>query len=1341
MKKVKRIGLLNFWLYDDEELDFYDGKLLLRGKNGSGKSVTMQSFIPLIFDGNKSPTRLDTFGGANKHLEDYILGGFDTPIKEDATSYLYMEIYDDEINKYITIGMGFHARKSRPVDFWGFSITDNRRIGIDFNLYKDATNKIPLTKKELQSELGINNKIVERVEDYKIMVNNLLFGFENLDSYDEFINVILQLRSPKLSKGYTPTQLMQILENVLKPLTEEDLRPLSQAVEEIDKTKDQKEKLNNNIKAINNFLKAYKNYNEVFLYTKTVFYIDKEQHKKKKDIDIKNIISELNSSKTNIDIKSNRLKECNNELERLAKLKENLKDTDINTKVSRKEELTELIKNTSKKKEDKYSLLRDKTILKEKYSDSKASLEKELQNLKEEGLSILEDVQELTQNIKFSETYSILKDLKDDFLTKIDFTNLKLRLSNYKNNLNTILDKLEEKKKIEVNLNKLNEEINIIEKDCNDIIKNITELQSNMDNALVNLKDKIYYLKNNNKQVILSDEDYKNIVDKLVNYTADAYRSAKEIYFNIVNVYEREINKEIANLQYKIKLQNDEVKRLERDLDTLRNSKEEALPISKEVVASLEYLKTNNISSIPFYKAVEFNDNINNETQNKIESLLLTSGLLASNIISSQDKEKVKACYGTYIYPGLKKKNNLTKYLKVSSNIEFSKEIVTKVLESISTDENDDIYLNEDNFKISNILNAPSKTMESIYIGLLKRENIRKKKIEELESNLKSANEILDNLKSMELKKYADIETINYEKNAFPSNKELIDIEEQINSKQIELDIRNKDKNKKVADLEIESKNITILQQELIKLKKDVPLALDVDIFKNVINDAITLDSKISYLDKTQSNYKTKNDTLIMTVDNIKDIDNRYNEIMLDINNYDEILEKYTIEKNTIEEILNSPKYQDIKNTLEEIAKKERDIPQEISNIERSLGILEEKVNNLTNELTTEQESLAKVDEEVKKSSNDFIDEYNLNYVFKDNYTDIYKLAILVKDKLKDKETSNISNAIDNYYSNFNTYRLELNDYHFTNINILENSNNPRCDIRTTYQGRNLNIYELKDALSASLEEIDVLMSSQDEKLFHEILLKTIGNKIKNYIRESNEWVKKINSIMKECQVNTSLSFSLKWEPKEALDEDELDTKELVEYFNKSDRRSDIDTEKLIKHFKNRLNRELELNMEQKTFAEIIFDVLDYRKWYNFKMEYHRSSGINGNLTDKIFSKFSGGERAKAMYIPLLCAVSAKLDNIEHSTLRLIALDEAFAGVDELNIVETLNIINKLNLDYIFTSQSLWCDYSIIRDLSIANLIKAPDNSAIAIQRYRWNGKTKEVILNKEIINETSRIF
>ena len=46
--QMNRLGFVNFWVYDIEEFPIYGGRLLLRGANGSGKSITTQSFIPYM---------------------------------------------------------------------------------------------------------------------------------------------------------------------------------------------------------------------------------------------------------------------------------------------------------------------------------------------------------------------------------------------------------------------------------------------------------------------------------------------------------------------------------------------------------------------------------------------------------------------------------------------------------------------------------------------------------------------------------------------------------------------------------------------------------------------------------------------------------------------------------------------------------------------------------------------------------------------------------------------------------------------------------------------------------------------------------------------------------------------------------------------------------------------------------------------------------------------------------------------------------------------------------------------------------------------------------------------
>ena len=53
--QASKIGLINFWYYDEQEFPFVKGRMLLRGSNGSGKSVTMQSVVPLLLDGNNVP--------------------------------------------------------------------------------------------------------------------------------------------------------------------------------------------------------------------------------------------------------------------------------------------------------------------------------------------------------------------------------------------------------------------------------------------------------------------------------------------------------------------------------------------------------------------------------------------------------------------------------------------------------------------------------------------------------------------------------------------------------------------------------------------------------------------------------------------------------------------------------------------------------------------------------------------------------------------------------------------------------------------------------------------------------------------------------------------------------------------------------------------------------------------------------------------------------------------------------------------------------------------------------------------------------------------------------------
>jgi hypothetical protein len=49
---LHRAGILNVWQYDRVELRFAGGRLLLRGKNGAGKSKALEILLPFLLDGD-----------------------------------------------------------------------------------------------------------------------------------------------------------------------------------------------------------------------------------------------------------------------------------------------------------------------------------------------------------------------------------------------------------------------------------------------------------------------------------------------------------------------------------------------------------------------------------------------------------------------------------------------------------------------------------------------------------------------------------------------------------------------------------------------------------------------------------------------------------------------------------------------------------------------------------------------------------------------------------------------------------------------------------------------------------------------------------------------------------------------------------------------------------------------------------------------------------------------------------------------------------------------------------------------------------------------------------------
>lgn len=1320
--KVTKIGLLNFWLYDEEEFEFSDGKLLLRGENGSGKSVTMQSFIPLILDGNKSPSRLDPFGSNDKHIEDYLLGGIDTEKKDEATGYLYMETYLESKQKYITIGMGLHAKRGRPVDFWGFALLDGRRIGKDFFLYK---NKVPYSKNELRLALGTENKLVETTKEYKKMVNHLLFGFPNLDTYDEFINVLLQLRSPKLSKEYKPTKLMNILNGVLQPLSEEDLRPLSDAVEEMDKTQDKIETLEKDAKQLSYLLKSYSNYNEIVLYKKAERYLMsvKEEADTTKTIESKeNQRIELSNQ---LEKNKKQKEKLQLELESVQNQKEHLNSTDLNYKVKRLEELK---RETEKKEQEKNNLEIEHQKKQEKRIETEhevALLQNEIDKIEREKKELKEDIVTICEQIKFY--HFTIKE-------PIQFEELFYQLNNYQKNIAQLKKILEHMREKEERLSESELNYDGVKKEYQNQLSELEKIEDNASDALQELKDQISLLQQN-KQIKIQEDEKKQMINVIKEYNKSNYEKAKTIYLTIAEHYEKQMRDEQYSCMNKISRTKEKITELTDILEALQNKQEEEIEYDMEVKETELFLKEKNIPYIPFYKAIEFKESVTEETKNKLESVLLESGLLSSFILS--DKDVIKNHKGFYVTPGTKKKDNLSYYFDVSKET-LMKETVKKVLESISIDKNDICFFNEEGYKIDSFIGYGSKKERSKYIGILARIREQKRKIEDQQNKIKSETLLLEQYQQEKEEKEQFLKEIIEEKKSFPKNDSL----EKLLEKQKEYEIRIEEKQKEILKIEEQiskiKKEMDRLFQEMNPIKQEVDLPITLESISTALDDIQVLEETIRNLEKSVVKIEQKEEMKQIKQDQLEDTVTTIETLLEQIHDAIVMITKTKQEQDDLEQILNTEEYRDLTEKLKIINEKLYKIPLTLDQLTETIGREKTDYSNLILQKEEMEKELVQKQTISKLREELFTKEYRLGYVLKEEGEPISMARKTVK-LLEHRKNTDLSNAQINYYEAYNNYRVILGDYRLSNITlfseIVEGPLKPfyeegkRLDFRVFYQGKQITLYELEKSLSEAIEENNQIFGEQDRKIFQEILLKTVGTKIRDRINSSKEWVRKINDILK--QQSSKLTFQLEWHSKDRESIEELDTRELVRLFKMdTDQILPKDSENLIQHFRSKVKKKLELaSVTHDSYSSIIFEILDYRNWFEFRMFYQRAGENRKELTDKVFSVFSGGEKAKTMYLPLFTAICAKLDGAFPNALRLVALDEAFAGVDDTNIREMFGIMSSLKLDYILTSQALWGDFDTISDLGIAELIKPSNSSVVLVRRYHWNGKVKEVLL------------
>ncbi|MCW5252892.1 TIGR02680 family protein [Streptomyces sp. SHP 1-2] len=254
-----RIGLVDLFHYDIEEFWFRDGRLLLRGNNGTGKSKVLALTLPFLLDGDLSARRVEPDGDPGKRMEWNLLLGGAHPHPE-RLGYTWIEFgrLDEGTGEahFRTLLCGLKAAAGRGIARHWFAVT-GQRVGAGLDLL-DATGTA-LSRDRLAEAVGSHGMVYDTAKAYRRAVDEALFGLGER-RYGALVDLLIQLRQPQLSKRPSEAALSRALTEALPPMDQAVVADAAEAFRSLDEEKEELRAAREAEQASTAFLDHYRRY-------------------------------------------------------------------------------------------------------------------------------------------------------------------------------------------------------------------------------------------------------------------------------------------------------------------------------------------------------------------------------------------------------------------------------------------------------------------------------------------------------------------------------------------------------------------------------------------------------------------------------------------------------------------------------------------------------------------------------------------------------------------------------------------------------------------------------------------------------------------------------------------------------------------------------------------------------------------------------------------------------------------------------------------------------------------------------------------------------------------------
>ena len=1370
--QASRIGLINFWYYDDQEFPFVKGRMLLRGSNGSGKSVTMQSVIPLLLDGNMSPERLDPFGSRDRKMSSYLLEEDDG--RDERTGYLYLEFKRKESDTWLTVGMGIRARRGKPLDKWYFSLSDGRRVGKDFLLYKEIGEKVTLSKKELENRIAGGGQVFDRQADYMEYVNRQIFGFETVEEYKELIDLLIQLRTPKLSKDFKPSVVNDILSDSLQPLSDEDLRPMSEAIENMDTMNLNLKAREAGYQAAEKIQRVLDRYNRLTLFEKADRCCENQKKLSEAEREAKAQADETERSRKRVLALEQEISELDARRDAMEKERESLSKSDAVSLKSRELDLASRIRTRKSLLEEKQRQLDAKQ---EQYTEieGKKKQEEDRAYEKERELdSILEEMQSEAEEMSFEEHDFFQAELKENFDKAFSWETHETQFRKVKDEISRGTELLREAETRQREADDLLKKRERQQRETDAAQRHEGELESVLVQVENEWKEALYSWNGRNEELKFTPEQMREMARFADEYgEASDFARVRQTAADLWIGRKGEISGEVRRRQDELQDLEDAHREIEEELAQWESSREPEPPRSDAVRKNRERLREKGIPYQEFYKVVEFGREMSGDPKRcgRLEEALLEMGILDALVIEEQYREQVMkadpGCADRYLFvqPHYAEKSLLDVLdLNDSVNDIFMNQRITGILGNIALSERPEeaegaegagsggsagigasmtAVRPDGSYQIGVVSGTISGEHEAGFIGVQAREKNRQAKIascRELLAENEQRQEVLrGEVNALEQR----IRRLREEYESLPEDTDMREAWKMLSEARRAVERMREEGARLERELMEVGEALGELKRQAAEIAQKLYLTCSYETFRRADEAASDYRQHFYQLRSGHELFLQIRAHMEELGERQEILDGEMDQIRYEAGSAGRELKKEQEEYDSILRQLELTDYEQIRQKLDECMEWLKDYPERLQSCVAEKTQNEERIRAISGQAAQNEERIVELKRRAEYLETCFAAERSLHYVElqgeeSEAAESAERIRSLLAGECSDMDKEQIIRSLNQvYFEN----RGFLTDYQIMQTELFEELDRKaqkgdpsakRLDIAARYQGVRIPFGRLLTHLAEEIEELKDLIKAGDRELFEDILANTVSRKIRGKINSSNAWVEKMNSLMGAMNTSSGLKLNLRWRSRTAETEDQLDTKELVELLKKDYRlmRED-EAAKLSAHFRSKVEearRHARDSGGMISFYQVMKETLDYRKWFEFQLFFQKGGERVKELTNSVFGTFSGGEKAMAMYVPLFSAVVAKYQGGRPDAPRLISLDEAFAGVDNRNIRDMFRLMAEFQFDFIINSQVLWGDCDTLDALAIYQLLRPENAKFVTVMPYLWNGHARVML-------------